>query len=107
MSDFEANIAATGDVMAAYQRLVNLGLAIDDPNTRGLNDDGMQTLTDLLAVLTFQTGGGASAAEQVCSATSRAMLSALADLYAEISGQPDGGAHTLQLLTAAVREARA
>ena len=100
------NLQGTGDIFVAYQRLVDQGLAVDDPDTRGLNDDGMQTLADLLSVLMFQSGGGSSAAEQVCSASARAMLAALADLYAEISGQPNRGPDTLKLLTAAVREAR-
>lgn len=106
MSDFEDNPHGLGDVFDAYERLTVLGLVSADTSARGVNDAGMQTLADLLAVLTFQTGTGTSQAEKVTSATSRAMLSALGDLFAEIGGQPPMEAQTLQLLTAAVRTAR-
>lgn len=107
MSDLENNLRGTGDVLAAYDRLVAAGLASSDTTARGLTRDGSQTLSDLLAVLVFQTGQGDTPREQVASATARAMLSALGDLFADMAGQPTNGADTLQLLAAAVREARA
>lgn len=100
----EENLAAVGDVLQAAERLADRGLAKREP--RGINDDGMQTLADLLSVLIFQTGGGPSHAEQVTSATSRAMLSALADLYSELAGVPTSGADTMRLLATAGRTAR-
>lgn len=102
--DPHADLQGAAEVMQALDRLADRGLAKREP--RGINDDGMQTLADLLATLTFQTGGGDTQAEQVCSATARAMLAALGDLYSEMSGAPTSGVDTLKLLAIAVREAR-
>lgn len=99
-------LQATLDVTAAFQRLVDAGLATDQPD-RGINRQGLDTLQDLLAVLIFQAGAGGQSAEptsQVASVTARAMLSALGDLLA---GERPVDGHTLQLLTAAVRTSRA
>lgn len=103
--DVNAKLQAFGGVQAAHQRLVDAGLASDEP--RGLNRDGMVILTDLLAVLVFQTGAGPKQVDLVASATGRAMLGALGDLFADMAGQPTTGTDTLQLLTTAVRRARA
>ena len=105
-NDFETNLTGASDVLAGYHRLVEQGLAVDANDERGINDAGIQTLGDLLAVLRFQAGTGSSSAEQVCSASARAMLSALSDLVTFIRDEPIDGTDTLQPLTAAVREAR-
>jgi hypothetical protein len=100
------NLQGAADVMAAAERLTTLGLASDDPDARGLNADGMRTLADLLSVLVFQTGGGRSKGERVASATGRAMLSTLGDLFGEMAGQRPDPAQTPRLLREALRTAK-
>lgn len=95
------SVQATLDVTEAFHRLVDVGLAADDP--RGINREGMQTLSDLLAVLIFQAGAAPTTTGAVCSASARATMSALADL---LRGDEHSSADTVQLLTAALREAR-
>lgn len=102
--DIHDKLQAFGDVNEAHRRLVDLGMATEDP--AGLNRDGIVTLTDMLSVLVFQTGNGPSHADLVTSATGRAMLAALGDLLSDMAGQPTAGTDTLQLLTTAVRRAR-
>lgn len=95
------SVQATLDVTEAFHRLVDVGLAADEP--RGINRQGMQTLSDLLAVLIFQAGASPSTTGAVCSASARATMSALADL---LRGDEPTSPETLQLLAAAVRESR-
>lgn len=106
MTDPIANLTAYGDVNAAHQRLVDRGLASDDP--AGVNQDGLTTLADLLSILTFQLGAGGvpGRTDQVAAATARAMLGALSDLFADMADQHPTGTETLQLLAAATKTAR-
>lgn len=100
----QADLEGTRDVLLAAERLARAGLASRSP--RGINNDGVQTLSDLLAVATFQFGAGQTQAEQTASATAQAMMAALADVLSEIRGDSPDQTATLQLLTAAVRQAR-
>lgn len=103
----EENLAALNDVVASYERLAARGLAIDSTTNRGLNADGMTTLGDLLSVLTFQAGAGETHTERVLSASARATLTALADLFGSMAGQDPSGDDTLRLLREAIKAARA
>lgn len=98
------SLQGTADVLEAAERLAAAGLASRDP--RGINNDGVQMLADLLALVTFQFGAGQSAAEQTASASARATMAALADVLAELRGEAPDPNVTLQLLAAAVRKAR-
>lgn len=98
------HLQGTGDVLEAHRRLVDAGLAQADPN--GLTSLGLQTLTDLLAVATYQLGAQPDQPAAVASATCRATLAAIADAITHLTGQAVDPRHTLQLLTTAVRTAR-
>ena len=101
------NLEALQGVQQAYDRLTEAGLTTGTGDDRGLNNDALAMLGDLLTVAVFQTGAGQAPAEQVASATFRAALGALGDLYAYLADAPADPTITLKLLTDAVRTARA
>lgn len=102
----EQNLEALSEIYAAARRLSVHGLATNVDGNRGITNDGMQTLADLLTVLMVQTQSGQTHAERVAGATARAMLSAVGDLYAVLSDTETSGEQTNQLLRNAVKEAR-
>ena len=102
----QQKVEALSEVYAAARRLSTTGLATNVDGNRGITNDGMQTLADLLTVLMVQTQSGNTHTERVAGATARAMLSALGDLYAVLSGTDPSREGTNQLLRNAVKEAR-
>lgn len=99
------SINGTAQVFQALDRLDKQGLGSADA-PRGLTTEGIQTLSDLLAVAIFQFGSKGTQPSQVASATARAMASALGDVLSEMQDEPTRGADTLKLLASATREAR-
>ena len=102
----EQNFDATAEAYAAARRLAAAGLAVNIDGNRGVTSDGIRVLSDLCTVLMLQTGNSPSHVERTVSATARAMLAAIADLYAEMSDQPVDLAVTTRLLASATRVAR-
>ena len=108
--DTASALAALEEASVAADRLTTLGLWSTDDDAHGINAAGLQTLADLLAVVTVQCAvAGTTHAERVMHATGRAGLAVLGNLTDVLSGvevSAEANRATIGLLDGAGRTAR-